>query len=255
MPGSPSRNGRHSPPSTSRIESGRGSTSLETAKTQRPSGETCGKTNSSSSRTGAGSGCVGLLVAEPVEEDVLLRLLGVGGEARVVEEAARIRKPGDDAERHVRYRLRELAPGFDLQDVEDALLVAALGEADRDVLAVRGRGEPVERHLRAGPCARIDDDAAPVSRLGGDCKDRLRATPAGGEPEPALPVSRRREDERLALPGQRGVAQTLDPRQGVDPRLGGRILLLLPPAGLGRLLLERAERVVEDHSASRPGCR
>ena len=114
------------------------------------------------------------LVAEPVEEDVLLRPLGVGAEPGVVEEPARVGEPGDDAERRVRDAVRKEAPGLDLEDVEDALLVAALRQPEGDVGAVRRRREPVERHLGAGPGARVDDRPAAVSDPGAHRKDRRR---------------------------------------------------------------------------------
>ena len=191
------------------------------------------------------------VVAEPVEEDVLLRPLGVGAEPGVVEKPARVGEPGDDAEGRVRDAVGKEASGLDLEDVEDALLVAALRQPEGDVGAVGGRREPVERHLGAGEGARVDDRPAAVSDRGAHREDRPASRPAGDEPKPALSVLRGNGDERLVPPARRRLPERLERGQGADRLARGRVLALLPAPGLGRVLLEPAVGVVERDSADR----
>ena len=144
------------------------------------------------------------------------------------------------------------ASGLDLEDVEDALLVAALRQPEGDVGAVRRRREPVERHLGAGPGARVDDRPATGlrswSRPQGPARSRLRRRRAETS---AVRAARERRRATRAAGARVASRRALERGQGADRLAGGRVLALLPAAGLGRVLLEPAVGVVERDSADR----
>lgn len=204
---------------------------------------------------GDGLGLSDPLVAQPVEEQLLVSVDPVRRMAGVVVETLAVGHPGHGRHRGEGDPLGEHLSRFGLDHVKHALLVAAERNAEGDMATVGGGVEPVKRDgtVVAGEGRRVDQDATGLGRAGGHLD---RGAPiVEPHPKPVLATVKRCKDELHADVRSDQLPQAIQVGPGAQVVDGAGGLPGLPGQDLRGVLLQPRIWVFERDAADGPGDR